>query len=480
MTQSIDNLLPIAELAWSLAGGAQELAADLTVDGPRAVLSAAFDVTGLATASVAAATLAAAEYYGARNAAPPPAVRVDSRAACAAFAAEGLFTPVGWSLPEIWDPVAGNYRARDGWIRLHTNYAYHRAAVATVLRADDRDSVAAAVSEWAAADLEAAVVAAGGCAAAMHDRETWLSLPSGAASAGDPALTVTEQPADSGFAGSGWPADSAGHAGPAGRAGLPAGQPYAGVRVLDLTRVIAGPVCTKFLAAYGAQVLRLDPPGFAEVPALLPETTAGKRTAAVDLLTAAGRAAFERLVAGADVLVTGLRADALGGLGYDDAALTALNPALITASLNAYGWDGPWRDRRGFDSLVQMSCGIAAAGGGPAGSDRPGPLPVQALDHATGYLLAAAVGRALTTRLTRSAASRIRASLIGTANLLWSLPRPTRMPPMPRPGDFQLADSQTAWGPARRVPLPGEISGIPAALTRPAGPLGRDEPAWLP
>jgi hypothetical protein len=463
MTQQLDEL---AARFWTLAGGDPEVPARLTVSGPRTFLPSAFDVTGLATASVAAATLAAAEYHAARNQSTVAAVRVGSRAACAAFAAEGLFTPVGWTLPDLWDPVAGNYQARDGWIRLHTNYASHRAAVTGLLKADDRDSVLTAVSQWKAADLEAAVVAAGGCAAAMHDRDSWLASAPGAASAAAPALAVTERPL---------PAGSAAGAGAA-RAGRPAGRPYAGVRVLDLTRVIAGPVATRFLAAYGADVLRLDPPGFAEVPALLPETTAGKRTAAVSLATPAGRTAFERLVTGADVLVTGLRADALGRLGYDDATLTGLNPALVIASHNAYGWDGPWRDRRGFDSLVQMSCGIAAAGGGG-----PVPLPVQALDHATGYLLAAAVGRALTARLTRGVASRVLASLTGTANLLWSLPRPADLgdvPPMPRREDFKLADARTAWGPARRVPVPGQVAGAAPELRVEAGPLGRHEPAW--
>jgi crotonobetainyl-CoA:carnitine CoA-transferase CaiB-like acyl-CoA transferase len=300
----------------------------------------------------------------------------------------------------------------------------------------------------------------------MHDRDEWLASAPGAAAAHAPALAVTERPLPAG----GWTG--------AGRAEGRAGQPYAGVRVLDLTRVIAGPIGTRFLAAYGADVLRLDPPGFAEVGALLPETTAGKRTAAVDLRAPTGRAAFERLVAGADVLVTGLRADALARLGYDDTALATLNPALIIASHNAYGWDGPWRDRRGFDSLVQMSCGIAAAAGG----DGPVPLPVQALDHATGYLLAAAVGRALTARLTRGAAGRIRASLVGTGNLLWSFPRPADLgdlPPRPEPGDIPLVAAQTAWGPARRVPVPGEIQGITPDLRAEAGPLGRHEPAWL-
>ena len=477
MTGQTSELGDLAAQVWALAGGTPEVAERFTPCGPRTVLPSVFDVTGLATASVAAASLAAAEFHAIRNSEPVAAVSVDSRAACAAFAAEALFTPVGWALPELWDPIAGNYRARDGWVRLHTNYASHRAAVTRLLKADDRASVQAAVTQWEAADLEAAVVASGGCAAAMHDRRSWQASAPGHAMAGAAALASAHRPLP---ASADRPLRASGTKGPA-RSESPAGQPYAGVRVLDLTRVIAGPVCTKFLAAYGADVLRLDPPGFAEVPALLPETTAGKRTATVDLTAQAGRMAFERLVAGADVLVTGLRSDALGKLGYDEATLTALNPALITASLNAYGWRGPWRDRRGFDSLVQMSCGIASAGGVAAGSDQPVPLPVQALDHATGYLLAAAVGRALAARLTRSVTTRVRGSLIGTANLLWSLPRPAdlgELPPMPRPGEFSLVDTRTAWGQARRVPLPGEIAGVGHALQVEAGPLGRHEPVW--
>src|SRR5580704_18676168 len=138
MTQQLDEL---AARFWTLAGGGPDVPARLTVSGPRTFLPSAFDVTGLATASVAAATLAAAEYWAARNESPVAAVRADSRAACAAFAAEGLFTPVGWSRPDIWDPIAGNYQARDGWIRLHTNYAYHRAAVERLLGATDREGV---------------------------------------------------------------------------------------------------------------------------------------------------------------------------------------------------------------------------------------------------------------------------------------------------------------------------------------------------
>jgi len=474
------DLSDISARSWAIADGDPGLLSAVTVTGPAAVLPGHFDVTGLATGAVAAALLAAAEFLAARDGEPVRPVTVDSRAACAAFAGEGLFTPVGWSRPAVWDPIAGNYQAEDGWIRLHTNYAYHRAAVERVLGADDRASVQAAVRGWQADDLESAVVAAGGCAAAMHDRGTWLASPPGAASAGAPPLTVVTTPGSPAVSVAGSPAGSVAGSPGGSAAGSPARVPFEGMRVLDLTRVIAGPVCTRFLAAYGADVLRLDPPGFAEVPAILPESTAGKRTAALDLGTAAGRATFDSLVAGADVLVTGLRDGALTRLGYDDAALAAVNPGLVHASLNAYGWEGPWRERRGFDSLVQMSCGIAAAGAAAAGTDKPVPLPVQALDHATGYLLAAGVGRALTRRLAGAVVSRVRASLIGTANLLWSLPRPDGQPAMPRREDIPLVDTMTAWGPARRVALPGEISGVPAELRFEAGPLGQHEPAWRP
>jgi hypothetical protein len=484
------ELRDVTARVWGEVGGTVGLLDSVTTSGPRSVLPSRFDVTGLATATVAAATLAAAEFLAARTSAagPPRAVTVDSRQACAAFAAEGLFTPVGWDRPAVWDPIAGDYRARDGWIRLHTNYAYHRAVVERLLGADDRESVQAAVAGWRAADLETAVVEAGGCAAAMRTRDGWLASPAGAATARTPLVLTAARRLPTGAGGPNRPGASA----------EPGSQPYSGVRVLDLTRVIAGPVGTRFLAGYGADVLRVDPPGFAEVPALLPETTAGKRTTALDLGAASGRTAFEELVATADVLVTGLRADALARLGYDDSALAELNPALIIASLDAYGWDGPWRDRRGFDSLVQMSSGIAApdeaatpdaatgdaaTGDAARGAGRPAPLPVQALDHGCGYLIAAAVGRALTRRLTESLVDRIRVSLIGTANLLWSLPRPGDLgepPSMPKPADFRLTDTRTAWGPARRVPLPGAITGVEAEWRIEAGPLGRHQPTWAP
>jgi hypothetical protein len=170
-----------------------------------------------------------------------------------------------------------------------------------------------------------------------------------------------------------------------------------------------------------------------------------------------------------------------GPAGLPGSVSTGGPRTVLPSPFDVTGLATAWRDRRGFDSLVQMSAGIAAAGGAATGADHPVPLPVQALDHGCGYLLAAAVGRALTRRLTESVVSRIRVSLIGVANLLWSLPRAGDLgglPSMPNPGDFRLADTQTAWGPARRVPLPGGIAGIDPEWRIEAGPLGRHQPAW--
>ncbi len=244
--------------------------------GPAVVLVSRYDVTTLAAESVAQATLAVADLLAARTGEPRRAVRVDRIAACAAFAGERLFAPDGWQLPPAWDPIAGDYRTGDGWIRLHTNYAHHRVAVLRALDlpadCDSRDDVGAAAILRGADELEAAVVAQGGPAAVLHGPESWSELPAGRAAreqrlweAPGPSSTVTLAPAE---------------------------RPLQDVRVLDLTRVIAGPVATRFLAAYGADVLRIDPPGFAEVPALLPEVTPGKHCTALDLRLEADRRSF--------------------------------------------------------------------------------------------------------------------------------------------------------------------------------------------
>ncbi len=322
--------------------------------------------------------------------------------------------------------------------------------------------LAPVVASRTADELETAVVAAGGCAAAMHTSDEWRATAAGAAIAGAPILDVRFEEPDGGRP-------------LAPLRGSTPDQPLAGVRVLDLTRVIAGPVCTRFLAAHGADVLRIDPPDFEEVGALVPITTAGKRCAALDLRSPDGAARFAALLAEADVLVCGLRGDALGRLGFDAARLRELNPTLVVARLDAYGWDGPWAARRGFDSLVQMSTGIAAEGQRISGSAGPRPLPAQALDHGTGYLLAAGVCHALAERVRTGRIGHVRAALAVTAGLVMQLPTPEglaiSLPDLTGEASELVA---TAWGPARAVPVPGAFDACPSRPLRPAGPLGRD------
>jgi crotonobetainyl-CoA:carnitine CoA-transferase CaiB-like acyl-CoA transferase len=228
-------------------------------------------------------------------------------------------------------------------------------------------------------------------------------------------------------------------------------------------------------------VLRVDPPGFDEVPLLVIETTAGKRRTALDLRDPAARDRFLALAADAHVIVSGYRNGALDGLGLADHELTADNPALVHVRLDAYGWTGPWAGRRGFDSLVQMSAGIADRGRRARGVDMPVPLPAQALDHATGFLAAAAAARALTEGLRGSPVRAARLSLARTAEALVGLGDGGDVdgPPFwPAEAEPHLEAAETAWGPVRRVRIPGTIEGHPPALAPDAGPLGVDPPGW--
>ena len=425
-------------------------------------LPSIYAVTDLAAASVgsALAEIAALAAEGTGRALPAT-VQVDRRLASCWF--QHTIEPVGWQLPPIWDDLAGDYEGADGWVRLHTNAPHHRAAALRVLACEGTRSAAAReVAKRPVDALEAELVAEGGCAAVMRSPQAWAAHPNGAAVAREPLIELTST-----------------NAAPATTWAPTLDRPLAGLRVLDLTRVLAGPVCTRFLAGWGATVLRLDPLAWEE-GALIPEVALGKRCARIDLRTPPGQNTFERLLAQADVLVHGYRPDALERLGLGTATRQSLRPGLIDVSLDAYGWTGPWATRRGFDSLVQMSCGIAYAGMQAAGRKRPFPLPVQALDHATGYLMATAVVRGLRTRLVRGTGLRARCSLARTAHLLMHGPEGSLEDSLAerRDADWLESHEQTSWGPARRLRPPGRIDTRAMSWDLPAGGLGRHSAAW--
>ena len=446
----------VRAISQALGDGASD-AAGLRMTGQGA-LASVFAVSDLAAASVGVAGQAIAALAGGGR-----TVSVDRR--LASFWFQGTIRPEGWEIPSPWDPIAGDYRTADGWIRLHTNAPHHRDAALSVLGGPaEKPAVAERVATWQADALESAIVAAGGCAATMRDLGAWADHPQGRAIAAEPLVWV-----------------GAGQGSAVADPVAPPDRPLRGVRVLDLTRVLAGPVATRFLAGFGADVLRIDPPWWGE-PGVVPDVTLGKRCAHLDLRRTEAVATLKALLAEADILVHGYRPDALARLGLDAAGREALRPGLVDVCLDAYGWTGPWAGRRGFDSLVQMSAGIAAEGMRRYGADKPTPLPVQALDHATGYLLAAAAATGLARRRTTGQGMTARVSLARTAHLLAGLAVVPDQPAFAArtPDDDDPVIEATSWGAAHRLRPPLAIDGVPMRWDRGASALGSAEPVWLP
>jgi crotonobetainyl-CoA:carnitine CoA-transferase CaiB-like acyl-CoA transferase len=257
-------------------------------------------------------------------------------------------------------------------------------------------------------------------------------------------------------------------------------RPLSGLRVLDCTRILAGPVATRFLAGYGAEVLRIDPPGWDEGGGGQ-ETTLGKRMSYLDLRTDAGRDRFLELMSRADLFIHGYRPNALESLGLGAAVRAAARPGLIEVTLDAYGWSGPWRERRGFDTLVQISSGIAIESMHWAKADRPKLMPAQVLDHGTGYFIAAAALRGLTTRLATGRGSRWRLALARTAAMLVNAGVPPTQPTIEQPvtGPVDERVFSTAWGPARRLRSPIVADGVPWFWERAADLHGSAAPIWV-
>lgn len=408
-----------------------------------------FDVNDFAMATTNAAL---AEYGALVNA---QAIDINRRLALLWF---HLTTrPVGWEVGSVWDAIAGDYQCADGWVRLHTNAPHHQKAALEVLDcAPERETVAAVLSAKSKSDVEQAIVANNGCAAAMMSLKEWADHPQGQALAESPLIEWTSRSGDIGD-----------------RKGL------TGLKVLDLTRVLAGPVATRFLAGFGADVLRIDPPHWNE-PAVEVDVTLGKRCAGLDLRQAEDRETLKRLISEADLMIHGYRPGALAGMGFGPEEIADLNPNLCDISLCAYGWHGPWAGRRGFDSLVQMSCGIADEGMKRAGADRPVPLPVQALDFATGYLVAAAALRALRLQNLDGRVSQARLSLARTAYLLTSSGSHEAMGGGLAPGDQDFAEAleQTTWGKIQRITPPYSVDGRSPSWPIAAGALRRHAPEW--
>jgi crotonobetainyl-CoA:carnitine CoA-transferase CaiB-like acyl-CoA transferase len=452
---------------WTSAGGDPSALDAVTLTGEEPQLPSSFRLGAAAQASIAATGLAAAQIWKLRSGQSQD-LTVDMRHAVVECRSERYLRVDGKPPGPAWDAIAGIYKTRDQrFMRLHTNFPHHRDAVCKVLNCKpERDAVQAALMQWDAEAFETAAYAGGGVVAMMRSHEEWRALPHAKALAGQPLLSI----------------EKIGEAAP-----KPWGagdRPLAGVRVLDLSRVIAGPVAGRALAVHGADVLLIAGPDLPAIPWLTIDTGRGKLTSFIELKSEQGRDVLRGLLAQADIFSQGYRPHALAALGFSPQAAAHINPGIVYVSLSAYGHAGPWAERRGFDSLVQTATGFNHAEGQAAGVDGPKELPAQMLDHATGYLMAFGAMMAKARQSHEGGSWHVRVSLAQTGRWLWNLGRVA--------DGFKTEDLKgesvkpfieeiaSGFGPLQSVRHSASLSKTPAFWARPAMPLGSHPPQWPP
>jgi crotonobetainyl-CoA:carnitine CoA-transferase CaiB-like acyl-CoA transferase len=446
------------------AGHDDALLRDIELTGTEPVLPSSFAVGTVAQAAIAAAALAAAELWRLRTG-RRQRVRVDMRSAVVEFRSERYLRVDGKVPDEYHDGIAGLYRCDDGrWARLHTNLPHHCSGLLALLNCrHDRGAVQRALNGWPAEALETAAAAAGLVVTACRSFDEWDRHPQGQVIAKLPLFSI-ERIGDA-------PAMPL----------APADRPLGGVKVLDLTRIIAGPVCGRTLAAHGADVLLVTASHLPAMHPLVIDTGRGKLSASLDLRQASGRDTLAALLQDADIFVQGYRPGAIARFGFAPHDAARLRPGIIYLSLCAYGSDGPWAARRGFDSLVQTASGFNVAEAEAFGASEPKALPAQELDHATGYLLALAAMAALARRAKEGGSWHVRASLAQTGYWLRRLGRIDGTTCHdPRSSDVRdcMEESASGFGRLTAVRHAAVMSETPPCWTRPSVPLGTHAPVW--
>ncbi|WP_298104192.1 CoA transferase [Bradyrhizobium sp.] len=455
----------ILEDLWNLAGGDAAALSAVTLSGEEPQLPSSFRVAAAAEVSIAAAGLAAARIWQLRSG-EEQQVAIDMRHAVVECRSERYLRLEGTPPPPAWDAIAGIYKTRDQrFVRLHTNFPHHRDAVCRVLNCKaERDAVQAALMQWDAEPFETAAYAAGGVVSMMRSYEEWSATPQARALAALPVASI----------------EKIGEAAPK---PWPKGdRPLSGLRVLDLSRVIAGPVAGRTFAAHGADVLLVSGPGLPAIPWLTIDTGRGKLSAFLDLKSVEGRNKLKGLLAEADIFSQGYRPQSLAHLGFSPEEAAKINPGIVYVSLSAYGHTGPWAERRGFDSLVQTSTGFNHAEGQAAGIDGPKELPAQILDHATGYLMAFGAMMAKARQGCEGGSWHVRVSLAQTGRWIWNFGRVADgLETEDLKGDAIkpfVEQTPSGFGPLQAIRHAAQLSRTPAFWSRPAVPLGSHPAQW--
>lgn len=448
---------------WQTAGLAQAALPFVQLTGADPALPSSFAVGTAAQASMAAAALAACE-VGHQRGAARQGVAVDMLHA--ALECTEWFSLDG-RVPELWDPLAGLYACADGFVRLHTNFAHHRAGALRLLGLDpataQRADAERALKSWRAIDYESAAAQAGMVATAVRSFSEWDVTPQAQAIAGQPVFSL----------------EKIGDAAPLAMPPLSdAALPLTGLRVLDLTRILAGPVGTRALAAYGADVMTINGPHLPNIEAIA-VTGRGKLSAHADLRDEAGRNALRGLLTDAHVMVQGYRPGGLAALGFGPQQVADLRPGIVYVSLSAYGSEGPWAPRRGFDSLLQSALGFNRAEGEAFGDGKPRALPMQILDQASGYLIALGASAAVLRQQQEGGSWHVRVSLAQTAQWLRSLGRIDAGFAVGKPDDSVYREtSASGFGVLQSLRHSVQLERTPAAWARPSVPPGSHPPRW--
>jgi crotonobetainyl-CoA:carnitine CoA-transferase CaiB-like acyl-CoA transferase len=461
---SVSDPMKVFAGLWREAGHDDTALRQIEFTGAEPVLPSSFAVGTAAQATIGAAALAAAELWRARTG-RQQTVNVDMRRAAIEFRSERYLRVDGKVPEEYHDDLAGLYRCGDGrFARLHTNLPHHCSGLLKFLGVPhDRAAVQRALDGMSAEALESAAAAAGLVVTACRSFSEWDSHPQGHAIAKLPLFSI----------------EKIGDAPPRKRGA--AERPLGGIKVLDLTRIIAGPVCGRTLAAHGADVLLVTAPHLASMLPLVIDTGRGKLSTSIDLREAGGRATLAALAADADIFVQGYRPGAIAAHGFSPRDLARIRPGIVYASLCAYGHEGPWANRRGFDSLVQTASGFNVAEAEAFGAARPKELPAQELDHATGYLLAFAVMTALKRQAEVGGSWHVRLSLAQTGSWLRRLGRIDGINcPDPVIDDVRdcLEETPSGFGRLTAVRLAATMSETRPFWARPSVPLGTSPPAW--
>jgi hypothetical protein len=458
---------------WQQAGLPSQALAHLDLPGTAPILPSSFAVATAAQASMGAAALAAAEIRHLRlghKGRQPICVPREH----AVLESLGYFTLDG-KAPLIWDKLSGLYpcgarRGEPGWVRIHANFAHHRDGALKLLGCipgaqTERSSVIEALRDWTAIEFETAAAQAGLVVAATRSFEDWDQHPQAQGLRALPTVSI-ERIDDAPVPALPWPDLAA------------QDRPLKGLRVLDLTRILAGPVAGRTLAAYGAEVMLVNSPTLPNIDAIA-DTSRGKLSTHIDLRTPGGQDALKALLSQAHVFMQAYRPGGMADLGWGPQALAAMRPGIVLTSLSAYGQVGPWSTRRGFDSLVQTATGFNHAEALAANAPEPKALPLQILDYAAGYLLAFGTQAALYRQAHEGGSWHVQVSLAGVGHWLRKLGRVPEGLATKRPSlSAYLTHEASGFGKLLAFNHAAHFSDTPARWLRPSMPPGSHPAAW--